>query len=262
VAKHSLRWVALAYVTLLLLLPLGLVAWRTFENGLSPVFDSLTTQEAGHAFQVTAVVSVFAVVLNTIFGVTASVLLVRHEFPGRRLLNAAIDLPIAVSPVVVGLALILVYGKFEPIGGWLDRHGIGIIYAIPGMVLATVFVSLPLVVRAVAPVLEEIGTDQEQAARTLGASGFQTFRRITLPSIRAAVGYGVVLSLARCIGEFGAVAVVSGRIVGQTQTATLFVQERFENYDQPAAYAASFALAMTAVIALVLTRYLRRRGVS
>jgi sulfate transport system permease protein len=252
----------LAYVSLLLLLPLGLVAWRTFEKGLSPVFDSLTTQEAGHAFQVTAVVSVFAVVLNTLFGVTAAILLVRHEFPGRRLLNAAIDLPIAVSPVVVGLALILVYGKFEPIGGWLDRHGIGVIYAVPGMVLATVFVSLPLVVRAVAPVLEEIGTDQEQAARTLGASGFQTFRRITLPAIRAAVGYGVVLSLARCIGEFGAVAVVSGRIVGQTQTATLFVQERFENYDQPAAYAASFALAMTAVIALVLTRHLRRRGIS
>ncbi|MDX6204791.1 MAG: sulfate/thiosulfate transport system permease protein [Frankiales bacterium] len=261
-ARHSLRWVALAYVSLLLLLPLGLVAWRTFEKGLSPVFDSLTTQEAGHAFQVTAVVSVFAVVLNTLFGVTAAILLVRHEFPGRRLLNAAIDLPIAVSPVVVGLALILVYGKFEPIGGWLDRHGIGVIYAVPGMVLATVFVSLPLVVRAVAPVLEEIGTDQEQAARTLGASGFQTFRRITLPAIRAAVGYGVVLSLARCIGEFGAVAVVSGRIVGQTQTATLFVQERFENYDQPAAYAASFALAMTAVIALVLTRHLRRRGIS
>ena len=259
-AKHSLRWIALVYVGLLLLLPLGLVTWRTFENGVSPVIDALTTQQAGHAFQVTAVVSAFAVVLNTIFGVTAAVLLVRHEFPGRRLLNAAIDLPIAVSPVVVGLALILVYGKFEPIGRWLDHRGIGIIYAVPGMVLATVFVSLPLVVRAVAPVLEEIGTDQEQAARTLGASGFQTFRRITLPAIRAAVGYGVVLSLARCIGEFGAVAVVSGRIVGQTQTATLFVQEQFENFDQPAAYAASFALAMTAVIALVLTRYLRRRG--
>ncbi|MDX6210387.1 MAG: sulfate/thiosulfate transport system permease protein [Frankiales bacterium] len=259
-AKHSLRWIALAYVTLLLLLPLGLVTWRTFENGLSPVIDALSTSEAAHAFQVTAVVSVLAVVLNTVFGVAASVLLVRHRFPGRRLLNAAIDLPIAVSPVVVGLALILVYGKFEPIGGWLDRRGISIIYAVPGMVLATVFVSLPLVVRAVAPVLEEIGTDQEQAARTLGASGFQTFRRITLPAIRAAVGYGVVLSLARCIGEFGAVAVVSGRIVGQTQTATLFVQERFENFDQPAAYAASFTLAMTAVVALVLTRYLRLRG--
>ena len=259
-AKHSLRWIALVYVTLLLLLPLGLVTWRTFENGLSPVFDALTTQDAGHAFQVTAIVAVFAVVLNTVFGVGAAVLLVRHEFPGRRLLNAAIDLPIAVSPVVVGLALILVYGKFEPIGRWLDHRGIGIIYAVPGMVLATVFVSLPLVVRAVAPVLEEIGTDQEQAARTLGASSWQTFARITLPGIRSAVGYGVVLSLARCIGEFGAVAVVSGRIVGQTQTATLFVQEQFENFDQPAAYAASFTLAMTAVVALVLTRYLRRRG--
>jgi sulfate transport system permease protein len=236
------------------------VTWRTVENGLSPVVHSLTTQQAGHAFEVTTVVAAFAVVLNTIFGVIAAVLLVRHEFPGRRLLSSVIDLPIAVSPVVVGLALILVYGKFEPVGGWLQRNGVTVIYAVPGMVLATVFVSLPLVVRAVAPVLEEVGTDQEQAARTLGASGWQTFRRITLPAIRPAVGYGVVLSLARCIGEFGAVAVVSGRIVGQTQTATLFVQERYENFDQPAAYAASFTLAMTAVVALLLTRYLRRRG--
>jgi sulfate transport system permease protein len=260
VAKHALRWVVIAYVTLLLLLPLVLVAKHTFENGLSPVVDALTTEQAGHAFEVTAIVAVLAVVLNTVFGIIAAILLVRHEFPGRRLLNAVIDLPIAVSPVVVGLALILVYGKFEPIGGWLDRNGFKVIYAVPGMVLATVFVSLPLVVRAVAPVLEEIGTEQEQAARTLGASGWQTFRRITLPAIRPAVGYGVVLSLARCIGEFGAVAVVSGRIVGKTQTVTLFVQERFENFDQPAAYAASFTLAMTAVVALLLTRYLRRRG--
>jgi sulfate transport system permease protein len=260
VAKHTLRWVALVYVLLLLLLPLGLVTWRTFEHGLSPVIDSLTTQEAGHAFQVTAIVAVLSVVCNTVFGVGAALLLVRREFPGRRLLNAAIDLPIAVSPVVVGLALILVYGRFEPIGGWLHRQGFDVIYALPGMVLATVFVSLPLVVRAVAPVLEEIGTDQEQAARTLGASSWQTFRRITLPAIKAAVGYGVVLSLARSIGEFGAVAVVSGHIVGSTQTATLFVEERFENFDQPAAYAASFTLAMAAVIALLLTRYLRLRG--
>src|SRR4051794_2179365 len=255
-----MRWIVVFYVTFLVLLPLGLVTYRTFEGGLAPVIDALTSEQALHAFKVTAIVSIIAVVCNTIFGVTTAILLARHNFPGRRLLNAAVDLPIAVSPIVVGLALILVYGKFEPIGRWFQSHGIGIIFSIPGMVLATIFVSLPFVVRAVAPVLEEIGIDQEQAARTLGASGYQTFRRITLPAIRSAVGYGVVLSLARCIGEFGAVAVVSGRIVGKTQTATLFVQERFEGYDATAAYAASFSLAMIAIVALLLTRYLRLRG--
>ena len=164
-AKHALRWIALVYVTFLVAAARsGWSTYRTFENGLAPVIDALTSEQALHAFKVTAIVSIIAVVCNTIFGVTTAILLVRHNFPGRRLLNAAVDLPIAVSPIVVGLALILVYGKFEPIGGWFQRHGIGIIYSLPGMVLATIFVSLPFVVRSVAPVLEEIGTDQEQAA--------------------------------------------------------------------------------------------------
>ncbi|MBK5333351.1 MAG: ABC transporter permease subunit, partial [Ilumatobacteraceae bacterium] len=168
-----------------------------------------------------------------------------------------IDLPIAVSPVVVGLALILVYGKFEPIGGWFDDHGIKIIFAYPGMVLATVFVSLPLVVREVAPVLEEIGIEQEQAAWTLGANRVQTFRRVTLPAIRWALAYGVVLTLARSLGEYGAVAVVSGRLIGKTQTATLVVEERFQNFDQTTAYAVSVTLAIVAILILIVINVLR-----
>lgn len=256
-AKHALRLLALTYLLFLLVLPVALIGWRTFEHGVGPFVDALTTPSALHAFRVTVVVALWAVAANTIFGVGTAVLLVRHRFPGKRILNALIDLPLAVSPVVVGLALILVYGRFAPVGGWLDRLGIQVIFATPGMVLATVFVSLPLVVRAVAPVLEEMGDEQEQAAHTLGASRGQTFWRITIPGIRSALGYGVVLCLARALGEYGAVAVVSGRLVDQTQTMTLFVEERFQNFDEPAAFAAATALALVAVITLLLTRLLR-----
>ena len=210
-----------------------------------------------HAFEVSLSVASWAVVANTIFGIGAAILLVRHRFPGNRILGALIDLPLAVSPVVVGLALILVYGRFAPAGGWLERHGLQVIFSLPGMVLATVFVSLPLVVRAIVPVLEELGEEQEQAAHTLGATGWQTFRRITIPGIRWALAYGVVLCLARALGEYGAVAVVSGRLVGQTQTLTLFVEERFQNFDQPAAFAAATALALMAVVTLLLTKFRR-----
>lgn len=256
-SRLGLRVVALAYLAFLLVLPVGLVFWRTFENGFGPVWDALTDPSVVHAFEITGIVAFWTVVLNTVFGVGVAVLLVRHRFPGRRLLSALVDLPLAVSPVVVGLALILVYGKFQPLGGWLEDQGIQVIYALPGMVLATVFVSLPLVVREVAPVLEEIGIEQEQAAWTLGAGKFQTFRRITLPSIRWALAYGVVLTLARALGEFGAVAVVSGRLVDKTQTVTLVVQERFENFDQTTAYAASVALATVAIVILVVINVLR-----
>lgn len=255
--KHVLRLVVLAYLLFLLILPVGLIAWRTFKDGPGPFLDALSTPSALHAFQVTFVVAGWAVVLNTAFGVPAALLLARHRFPGRRLLNALIDVPLAVSPVVVGLALILVYGAFSPAGGWLESHGVQIIFSTPGMVLATVFVCLPLVVRAIVPVLEEMGDEQEQAARTLGAGGWQTFRRITLPAIRSALGYGIVLSLARALGEYGAVAVVSGRVVDETQTLTLFVEERFENFDVQASYAAALSLAALAVVSLLATRLLR-----
>lgn len=256
-SRLDLRLVALAYLALLLVIPVGLVFWRTFEGGVGPVMDALTDPSVVHAFKITAIVAFWTVLLNTVFGVGVAMLLVRHRFPGRRLLSALVDLPLAVSPVVVGLALILVYGRFEPVGGWLEDQGIQMIYALPGMVLATMFVSLPLVVREVTPVLEEIGIDQEQAAWTLGANKVQTFRRITLPAIRWALAYGVVLTLARALGEFGAVAVVSGRLVDKTQTVTLVVEERFQNFDQTTAYASSVALAAVAIVTLVVINLIR-----
>jgi sulfate/thiosulfate transport system permease protein len=256
-SRITLRVIALTYLSLLLALPLALILERTFKHGLGPVYTALTQPNAIHALKVTLEVSLSAVVLNTVFGVGVSLLIVRRRFKGRRLLDALIDLPVAVSPVVVGLALILVYGKFSTVGGWLEDNGIQIIFSLPGMVLATVFVSLPLVVRAIAPVLEELGDEQEQAAKTLGATTLQTFKRITLPSISGALAYGVVLCLARAIGEYGAVAVVSGRLVGQTQTLPLYVQERFENFDETSAFAVASLLAVIAGAALLLSKFLR-----
>ena len=256
-AKYLLRGVALIYLLFLLVIPVGLIMWRTFEDGLGPFLEALSTDEAVHAIQVTLVVAAWAVAANTVFGIGAAILLARHDFPGKRILNALIDLPLAVSPVVVGLALILVYGKFGLFGGWLEQQGIQVIFSVPGMVLATIFVSLPLVVRAVVPVLEELGEEQEQAAHTLGAGRWQTFRRITIPGIRWALGYGVVLCLARALGEYGAVAVVSGRVVGETQTLTLFVEERFQSFEQAASFAAATLLALIAVATLLLTKFLR-----
>jgi sulfate transport system permease protein len=257
VAKYALRLIAFIYLAFLLVIPIALILYRTFEHGIGPVWRSLSSHQALHAFQITIIVSLWAVALNAVFGITAAVLIVRHEFRGKRIFNALIDLPLAVSPVVVGLSLILVYGRLTPVGRFFADHGQNIIFALPGMVMATAFVSLPLMVREVMPVLEEVGIEQEQAAWTLGSSARQTFWRVTLPSIRWAAAYGIVLTLARSLGEFGAVAVVSGRVVGKTQTITLFVQERYENFDAVAAYSASFALAMIAVVVLLLMSLLR-----
>jgi sulfate transport system permease protein len=200
-------------------------------------------------------------VINTIFGVGISLLLVRYTFPGRRALNAMVDLPLSVSPVVVGLALVLVYsGRTGWLGEGLEEAGFQVIYAPPGIIMATAFVSLPLVIREVVPVLTEIGTEQEQAARSLGASGLQTFGRITLPAIRWGLLYGVVLSLARSLGEFGAVKIVSGGVAMRTQTATLLVEERYQQFglaNSITAYTAAFILALIAVLALIIVTSLR-----
>jgi sulfate/thiosulfate transport system permease protein len=250
-SRLLLRTVGLGYLALLLVAPVGLVFWRTFEDGWGPAWDAVTTPAARHALVVTLEITLIAVPANTVFGVLCAIAVVRQRFPGKGLVNALVDLPLALSPVVVGLAFLLLYGRSGWFGGWLTEHGIEIVFAFPGMVLATIFVSLPFVVREVVPVLREIGTEQEQAAATLGASGWQTFRRVTLPAIRWAVAYGVVLTTARALGEFGAVSVVSGRIAGRTETMTLHVQERFEGFDYVAAYAASVVLALLAVGTLV-----------
>jgi sulfate transport system permease protein len=198
------------------------------------------------------------VVVNLVFGVTISMLLVRFEFPGKRVLSALVDLPLSVSPVVVGLALVLVYnGRDGLFGPTLEEGGLQVIFASPGMIMATCFVALPLVIREVVPTLQEIGDDQEQAARSLGANARQTFWRITLPSIKWAVVYGVVLSLARSVGEFGAVKIVSGNIGGRTQTATLLVEEKYQNFQQDTAYATAFLLILVSVACIVVVAFLR-----
>ena len=259
-ARLGLRTVALGYLFLLLAAPVGLIFYRTFENGFGPAWDAVTTPEAQHAFWLTMVMIAVAVPANTVFGVITAILLVRHKFPGRSLLNAVIDLPFAVSPVVIGLALILVYGQGGWFGGWLTEQGIQVIFSVPGMILATMFVSLPFVVREVVPVLREIGTEQEQAASTLGASGWQTFWRVTLPAIRWGLTYGVVLATARALGEFGAVSVVSGKLSGETETMTLFVENRFHQFDLTGAYAASVVLALIALVTLVgMSMFNKRR---
>jgi sulfate transport system permease protein len=258
-SRLGLRAVALGYLALLLAAPVGLVFYRTFEHGVGPAWDAITTPEAAHALWMTVLMVVVAVPCNTVFGVVTAIALVRHRFPGRGVLNALIDLPFAVSPVVIGLALILVYGENGWFGSWLAERGIQVIFATPGMILATIFVSLPFVVREVQPVLREIGTEQEQAAATLGASSFQTFVRITLPAIRWALTYGIVLATARALGEFGALSVVSGNIQGQTETMTLFVEQRFRQFDLTGAYAASVVLAILAVGTLLSMNLLSRR---
>jgi sulfate transport system permease protein len=254
----ALRVVVVGYLLLLVAWPVALVVRSTFEGGLGNIRSILEDPEVRHALALTIRVAVTAVVINTIFGVGISLLLVRYRFPGRRVLSVLLDLPLSVSPIVVGLSLVLVYGGRNGwVGPELEEAGFQVIFSTPGMVLATCFVALPLVLREVVPVLEEIGMEQEQAARSLGASSVQTFRRITLPAIKWAVLYGVVLSLARALGEFGAVKVVSGNVAGATRTATLVVEEKYLNFDKGGAYATAFLLVMVAVAAIVVVSVIR-----
>ena len=258
VGTYVLRVFVIVYLFFLVAWPVSLVAQRTFEGGFENLRGILEDPAAMQSVRLTVVVAAIAVVINTVFGVAISLLLVRYEFRGKRLLSALVDLPLAVSPIVVGLALVLVYGGR---GGWfgptLESAGFQVIYATPGIVMATVFVALPLVIREVAPVLEEIGTDAERAAHTLGANAWQTFWRITFPAIRWAVVYGVVLSLARSLGEFGAVKVVSGNLLGKTRTATLMVEEKYLNFDKGGAYATAFLLALVSVACIVVVAIIR-----
>ena len=251
IGKYVVRFGALGYLGALLLAPVSYVFYKTFEHGFWPAWHAVTTPDALHALKVTLILAGIAVPANTIFGVMAALAIVRYRFPGAGIFNAVVDLPLALSPVVVGLALLLLYGR----GGWLGGHGVA--FALPGMVLATIFVSLPFVVREVVPVLREIGTEQEQAASTLGANAWQTFWRVTWPAIRWATAYGVVLTTARALGEFGAVSVISGRLAGQTESLTLYVQDRYQGFDNVGAYAAAVVLALIAVTTLILMTLLK-----
>jgi sulfate transport system permease protein len=251
-ARLGLRVIALGYLALLLLLPVGLVFEKTFAQGLSSAWSSLTTPAAVSALTLTIEIALIAVVANTIFGVICALALVRGRGRARWILDLMIEVPFVISPVIIGLSLILVYGTTGWFGKWLISHGISVIFNPLGMILATVFVSLPFVVREVAPVLREIGTEQEQAAATLGASRLQTFLRITLPSIRWGLVYGVVLTTARALGEFGAVLIVSGNIAGSTQTLPLLVDTRFYAFNSAGAYTAGALLAAISIVVLLI----------
>ncbi len=250
--RVGLRAVMLGYLALILVAPLCLVCYRTFSRDAAGAWQALKDPETLHAFEVTLTAAAIAVPLNTIFGVVCGLVIVRRRFPGKGILNAFVDLPLALSPVVVGFALFLLYGRTGWFGPTLQRHGIQVLFSLPAIVLATIFVSVPFVAREVIPTLRELGDEQEQAAHTLGATGWQTFRRVTLPSIRWAVVYGIVLTTARCLGEYGAVAIVSGAIQGKTETATLRVQEEYENLNVAGAYAVSLVLALIAIGVLVI----------
>jgi sulfate/thiosulfate transport system permease protein len=256
-ARRIVRFGSLGYLAVILVAPVGLIFWRAFEGGWHPFWAAISNPIAVHALKLTIEVAIVAVPLNTIFGILCGLAIVRHRIPGMGFVNAVVDLPMALSPVVVGLALYLLYARDGWFGGWLFSHHVLILFAYPGILLATIFVSLPFVVREVVPVLREIGTEQEEAAATLGSSAFTTFRRITLPAIRWAVAYGVVLTTARSLGEFGAVAIVSGGIAGRTQTMTQYVQASYENGGN--AYAGAVLLAALAILTLVAMTMIRPR---
>ena len=261
--RYLVRFVALAYIGLLLVVPVSLILWRSFQPGLGQFFAYISTPAAISALQLSLLIVAIVVPLNVIFGVLVALALARGRFRGKAALQAAVDLPFAVSPVVVGVALIMLWG----VGGWfggIESLGFRVIFGLPGMVLATTFVTLPFVVREVEPVLHEIGQDQEQAAATLGANAWQTFWRITLPAIRWGLTYGVVLTIARALGEYGAVLMVSSNFPGISQTLTLLVSSRnHDDYNTFGAYAAATLLMLLALIALVVMSLLeatRRRN--
>ena len=259
-SRLTLRVIALAYVLGLLALPILVILYRTFEPGLDTFIASIRTPAAIAALNLSLTIVAIVVPLNVVFGVVTAIALVRWRVPGRGLIQAVVDLPFAVSPIVVGVSLIMLWGASGWFGGLEGSTGVKVIFGLPGMVLATLFVTLPFVVREVEPVLHEIGTEQEQAAATLGASGWQTFWRITVPAIRWGLTYGVVLTVARALGEFGAVIMVSSGFPGVSQTLTLLVHSRYiDDHNTYGAYAAATVLMGLAVATLLLMTLLDRK---
>ncbi|MEH2078802.1 MAG: sulfate ABC transporter permease subunit CysW [Nostoc sp.] len=251
--------IAIAYLALVQYIPAINVFVQAFSKGVGPFLSNLTRPAFIHAAWLTLLLALIALPVNTVFGLCAAWAIARHKFPGRAVVLSIIDLPFSISPVVAGLMIVLLYGRNGWFGPWLQAHDIKVIFAFPGMVLATAFVSMPFVAREVIPVLEEFGKDQEEAARTLGAKDWQIFWRVTLPSIRWGLLYGLILTNARAMGEFGAVSVVSGNIADQTQSLPLFVEDAYKQYETEAAFSAAVLLALLAVITLILKEILERK---
>jgi sulfate transport system permease protein len=251
--------IAIAYLLLVLYIPAVNVFFEAFKKGVGPFVSNLTRSSFLHAAWLTLLLTTIALPVNTVFGLCAAWAIARNKFRGRALLLSIIDLPFSISPVVAGLMIVLLYGRNGWFGGWLQANDIQIIFAFPGMVLATSFVSMPFVAREVIPVLEELGKDQEEAAKTLGANEWQIFWRVTLPNIRWGLLYGLILTNARAMGEFGAVSVVSGNIADKTQSLPLFVEDAYKQYESEAAFSAAVLLALLAVVTLVLKEILERK---
>jgi sulfate/thiosulfate transport system permease protein len=249
----------IVYVAFLLLLPLIGIVVTALDPGLQIIPDTLSLPEVWHAFWLTFVITAITVIVTTFFGLCVAWVLVRQRFRGRSFMNALVDLPFALSPVTVGLACVLLFGT----GGWFAdffaARGIQVIFALPSMVLVTIFICIPFTIRELVPVLEEIGLEEEDAARTLGASIWQTFRKVTFPNIRWALGYGIALTVARSIGEIGAVLIVSGLIQGKTETATIYIFNALEERQDAQAYVVALALAAISVVLLVAIEGFRRR---
>jgi sulfate transport system permease protein len=252
--------IALSYVAVLLLAPLAGITYYGLKSGLEPIGDTFRQSDVQHAFYLTFVIMLVTVVVNTVFGVIVALVLTRDQFPGKRLVSALVDLPLAVSPVIVGIMAVLLFGR----GGWFESffaaEGIQVIFALPSMILVTIFISIPFVIREVAPVLEELGTEEEQAAWTLGASKLQTFFRVTLPNIRWGLLYGIALSAARAIGEVGAVLIVSGSLQGQTETATLYILRAFDQYQDKQGYIVALTLALFSIVLLIGIETFKRKS--
>lgn len=252
--------IAFLYVGILVIAPLIGIAWAAFSAGWSTIVSTLKQPDVLHAFYLTGVITVITVIVTSVFGVIVALVIARDRFPGRALMSALVDLPLAVSPVIVGLMAVVLFGLggwFEP---WFTSHGIRILFAVPSMVIVTIFISIPFVIREVVPLLEELGMDEEQAAWTLGASRLQTFLRITLPNIRWGLFYGMALSAARAIGEVGAVLVVSGQVQGRTETATLYILRAFDQYQAERGYIVALTLAAFSIVLLIGIEAFRRRS--
>ncbi len=261
--KPWIKWIliaiALLYLALVLFIPAIAVFYEAFHQGFQEFLAAIGKREFQQAIQMTIMIAAIAVPINTLFGLCAAWVIARNRFPGRSLLISIIDLPFAVSPVVAGLMIVLLYGRNGWFGPFLKAVDIKILFSWPAMVLATLFVTLPFVAREVIPVLEEIGPEQEEAARTLGANDWQIFWRVTLPNIKWGLLYGVLLTNARAMGEFGAVAVVSGLVAGRTLTLPTFVEQAYKNYQTEAAFGAATILAFLALVTLVLKEILERK---
>ncbi|HEY0733668.1 MAG TPA: sulfate ABC transporter permease subunit [Herpetosiphonaceae bacterium] len=257
--RRVLIGIVVAYMATLILAPIGALIQGAFARGLAPMFSALSDPDVLSAFWRTLLIAAITIVVHVICGTTVAWVLVRHRFPGRRLLNGLIDMPFAISPVIAGLMLILLFGRRGLFAPLIEATGVQIAFALPGMIIATLFVTMPFMVRELMPVLEAFGIEQEQAASTLGASGWQTFRLVTFPALRWGFIYGLTLTFARALGEFGAVLVVSGGVQGRTETATMYVFRALDERQYIGAYSAALVLGLFSLVLVLGAEILRRR---